>query len=512
MVPALDSVRSAYRRQLIHQTDALLVARKALLDGQSQVRASIQRIAHNLNGSGGSFGFPEVSTAARAVCDASDDSLYVAIDDLLAELRRAAVEPDARHRVVLVVEDEPTTQALLHMIVSPWADKVVGVQTAHAARVFLKKQRPSLILLDLMLPDLDGRAFLMELRSDATLRKTPIVVLSSTVNTQIRSECLALGAVEVHEKPVDPVSLSTCVAAMCGYESRSTLQVRGDPITGLLDRDMFREAARQVRKAYDLARRPWAILFFELAEFEAIAQECGQKAAEEALCQTATILRNLFAKPEETASRWDEGLFVVLCPNDLDTRVELNATLAIAEVGRMQIAGWNRPTRLHAGGVRCGAIEPHEALVVARRMIALAREAQSEMVVMSSLLPPVAARKVLIADDDPSMRDLLGDLLSSPDHDLVIRDDGVEALAALRQMTFDAVILDIDMPGHTGLEIVRHMRSGNKHKHTPVMFLTSYGQERQIVEGFEAGANDYVTKPFQSRVLQMRLRSLFTRR
>lgn len=506
MIPNMETVKAVYRRQLIQNIDALLVARRSLLDGDQRVRKSIGRIAHNLMGSGETLGFPEVSRAAALVGRAAEGELYVALDNLLGELRRAVVDPDARHRVVLCVEDEPAIQSVVRMIAAPWTEKVVGVATAAAAREFLEKERPSMILLDLMLPDVDGRAFLMELTQDPTLRRTPIVILSASANAQVRTECLALGAVEVHEKPIDPVSLSTCIATLCGHESRTTLQMSGDLVTGLLDRDMFAESARQVRMAFDVDRRPWANIVIELEDLDGITASGGQAAGTEALRSVATVLRNVFHRPEQIVTRWSQGLFVVLSPNDIDDSAE-ELTNAALEAIRM-LDGPDGKLSAHAGGVRCGAVDPSEALVVARRMKTLGRDARSMTAVMSSLLRPMSPRRVLVADDDPSIRKILAALLSSDDYDIILRDSGPEAQDALNQMKFDLVILDIDMPGRSGLEVLRDLRKSKRHAKTPVMMLSSYGKERHIVDGFEAGANDYVTKPFQPRVLQMRIRNL----
>lgn len=115
---------------------------------------------------------------------------------------------------------------------------------------------------------------------------------------------------------------------------------------------------------------------------------------------------------------------------------------------------------------------------------------------------------ILIADDEPLMRDLLEFRLSQRDYRPVTASDGREALARLEDSAPDAVVLDAMMPVHDGFEVLRRMRASQHHAHTPVIMLTARRAEQDIVGALEIGANDYLVKPFMPEELLARLARL----
>lgn len=116
---------------------------------------------------------------------------------------------------------------------------------------------------------------------------------------------------------------------------------------------------------------------------------------------------------------------------------------------------------------------------------------------------------VLIVDDERSIRLSLRTILSGLGFMIVEAARGEEALALIRTAQFDAVLLDINMPGMGGVEVCRMMRK--KSARLPIIMLTVQGSEDRKVEALDAGADDYITKPFQLRELIARLRAAVRR-
>ena len=112
---------------------------------------------------------------------------------------------------------------------------------------------------------------------------------------------------------------------------------------------------------------------------------------------------------------------------------------------------------------------------------------------------------VLIVDDERSIRLSLRTILSSIGFTIIEAGRGEEALALVRTAQFDAVLLDINMPGMGGVEVCRIMRKNSPV--LPIVMLTVQGNEERKVDAFEAGADDYITKPFSFDVLLARLRA-----
>lgn len=116
---------------------------------------------------------------------------------------------------------------------------------------------------------------------------------------------------------------------------------------------------------------------------------------------------------------------------------------------------------------------------------------------------------VLIVDDERSIRLSLRTILSGLGFMIIEAARGEEALALVRTAQFDAVLLDINMPGMGGVEVCRMMRKNSAR--LPIIMLTVQGSEDRKVEALDAGADDYITKPFQLRELIARLHAAVRR-
>ena len=117
--------------------------------------------------------------------------------------------------------------------------------------------------------------------------------------------------------------------------------------------------------------------------------------------------------------------------------------------------------------------------------------------------------KVLVVDDEPGVRAALQRALALERHDVQLAEDGQQALDALAEGTVDAIVLDVMMPRVDGLEVCRRLRAAGDR--TPVLMLTARDAIDDRVDGLDAGADDYLVKPFALRELNARLRALLRR-
>ncbi|MGZ5356657.1 MAG: response regulator transcription factor, partial [Solirubrobacterales bacterium] len=122
--------------------------------------------------------------------------------------------------------------------------------------------------------------------------------------------------------------------------------------------------------------------------------------------------------------------------------------------------------------------------------------------------PPPTGR-VLVVDDEPSVRESVGYALEQEGFDAILADSGEDAESKLAEQSFDLLILDIMMPGKSGLDVCREVRSRSP---VPIILLTAKDAEVDKVVGLEVGADDYVTKPFSVRELLGRVRAQLRRR
>ncbi len=115
---------------------------------------------------------------------------------------------------------------------------------------------------------------------------------------------------------------------------------------------------------------------------------------------------------------------------------------------------------------------------------------------------------VLVVDDDRRLRDLLRRFLADNGFRVTVAGDAREARATVGSFAFDAIVLDVMMPGESGLHLAEDLR---KKIETPILMLTAMGESEDRIAGFEHGADDYLVKPFEPRELVLRLKALLRR-
>ena len=118
--------------------------------------------------------------------------------------------------------------------------------------------------------------------------------------------------------------------------------------------------------------------------------------------------------------------------------------------------------------------------------------------------------KLLVVDDDPRLRDLLRRYLGENGFQVFVADNGVTMNRLWLRERFDALILDLMMPGEDGLQILRRLRE--QKDMTPIIMLTARGEDVDRIVGLEMGADDYITKPFNPRELLARIHAVLRRR
>ena len=119
--------------------------------------------------------------------------------------------------------------------------------------------------------------------------------------------------------------------------------------------------------------------------------------------------------------------------------------------------------------------------------------------------------KILVADDDVDIRELVEFKLSTMGHEIIAVGDGAAAVEACRADKPDLAVLDVMMPGVSGLDAIREIRADAALADLPVILLTARAQESDVETGFDSGADDYITKPFSPRELASRVQALLSR-
>ena len=117
--------------------------------------------------------------------------------------------------------------------------------------------------------------------------------------------------------------------------------------------------------------------------------------------------------------------------------------------------------------------------------------------------------KILLAEDDTNFGAVLRDYLMMNDYEVKLCKDGSEALKVFLASSFDICILDVMMPVKDGFMLAREIKE--KNKNIPIIFLTAKTLKNDMLEGFKIGADDYITKPFDSEILLYKIKAVLNR-
>ena len=118
---------------------------------------------------------------------------------------------------------------------------------------------------------------------------------------------------------------------------------------------------------------------------------------------------------------------------------------------------------------------------------------------------------LLVVDDEAAIRELLATTLSLAGFEVMVAEDAQQALALIHQTPPDLVLLDWMLPGRSGLALARQLKQHSSTAQLPIILLTAKGDEEDKIQGLDAGADDYVTKPFSGRELISRVKAVLRR-
>ena len=120
-------------------------------------------------------------------------------------------------------------------------------------------------------------------------------------------------------------------------------------------------------------------------------------------------------------------------------------------------------------------------------------------------------KSILVIEDEPDIREIIEFNLTKFNYNVLLANNGEKGLKQARSHEPDLILLDLMLPGIQGLDVCRIIKSDENLKNTPIIILSALGQEQDIIKGLEAGADDYVNKPFSMDILKARIKTVLRR-
>jgi two-component system, cell cycle response regulator len=505
----MEDLKKWYRAGLATRIEALKAARRGL-DGSSGPIESVRRIAHTLRGSGTTYGFPDITETAAALEDSSAEDFPKALEKLLETIQEICAVSEMEDKAgILLIDDDPFITDLLRTVLESSNREILIAATAKEAEAVLEEKKVSLILLDLILPDTDGRNFLVRLKERPATANVPVIVLSAKLGAQPKTECFALGADAYYEKPFEVETLSAAVSAWLYRTEGNLRESRRDNLTGLPNRAAFREGyARNVSLA---GRRGESVsaAILDLDRFKYINDTFGHAAGDEVLRRTGAILTGALRKSDLMA-RWGGEEFVALFPNTSmeGAGMAVRKALEALSAQTFQASGGRTFHVTFSAGVT--EVVPgwtvEEAIAEADRFLYLAKAQGRNCVLTSKDKPSHLPRSILLAEPDETVSAIIKGRLGREGFGIKHVTDGETAVQEAETGGYSMCVLDAKLAGLDGMQLLTRLHSATSS--LPILLLTSLGKEKDIARGFQLGADDYLVKPFSQQELVARVRNI----
>lgn len=448
--------------------------------------AQLRSIAHALSGSGGTYGFLDISQAAKTVEHAALDEISSALGNLILVLKRHVLIEDAlsQHRILLVQKDPDLRHLIQHRL---HAEGWLCDQVSTASEVWLQIIQASyaVIITDLVLPDLDGRRLVHELRLRPETSQAQIILLAGSSS----SEAAETPEVDLFmSKPVDLEQLVSKIRQPLSLARASAELEQIEPLTGLPTMSsflLFLRKQRPERGAFALFQ--WSGLSAEQVQLwvKMLRAEILPQDFPVGLVGPSVLLFRKAVSSEQ---------LLIFIQSFQKSLISVASEFQAPSLIQVALAEFTRE-------------DPEIQLVKLQEQFNQKALEISPGVFMraDTSLPQKTVKRILLADDDPLIASILRFRIEQEGYAFAEVSDGDQVLPALKKSLPDLLILDLKMPGKDGFSVLKDLRQQYSAEQLPVMILTALGNESHVVQGLKGGANDFMTKPFSPEELISRM-------
>ena len=292
---------------------AMFAAKRSFATRPAESATTIRRLAKVMLSVDEILETPELASACQSILDSEEAELPMLVTALAGTIRNLCATLPAERAIVLIVDDEPVISHILSVRLKTPTREILVASNAAQALEIIQHRVISIVILDLGLPDLDGRDVLAEIRLSGMGASLPTLVLSAHEDPRVKTECFALGADEYFEKPVDIDLLTTAVSAKLQRVAEIGRRLRHDPLTGALNRLSFTEMF--VRNSAFMARTKGdlSIAILDLDRFKSVNDTYGHAMGDEVLQRVTSVLESAL-RTSDIFGRWGGEEFVVLFP------------------------------------------------------------------------------------------------------------------------------------------------------------------------------------------------------
>ena len=450
--------------------------------------------------------------------------------------------PSSEPATILVVDDDPFNRILVEALLDEQGFRVVLAEGGAEALDKVAQHSPDAILLDVMMPGLDGFEVCRRLKASRRTYFIPVVMLTALADRQSKIRGLDAGADEFLNKPIDRIEVLTRLRAMLRIRAlRNELDSADSVILSLVTAQESKRSNRRPGHALRVAhlassaaaRRGvadeqretilWGALLHDIGKIGApdllLEQAPGQMTPDatehyrqhpllgEKLLLPLTSLGKIRPIVRHHHERLDgsgypDGLHGEAFSRDIELVAAANALEVFRDTSEHSMAPQMLRLAAHRGAFRAATVE-----AILDAAAALPEDLEHPL----DLLPPPSSSPkglILLADDNPTHRLICREHLLAAGYDLVSFADGRQLLDALPHQSPDLIMVDVHMPVMGGEEVCRRMRTESRYAHLPIILVTAQLNTTAKESALACGADDFLTLPVDRQELLARVRSL----
>ena len=503
----MDMTKTAFHHGLSARIGALEACEGGILERKPEALETVRRLSRSFRGLRDAPDEPEAVKILKALEEIDDEELPARFRSALPRLRELAHGKSPAKTGILLVDDDPLMTEFLQGLLGDSNREIFIARTGAEAEKIVGEKDISLVLLDIMLPDADGRNLLERFRERFEAPSMPIVMLSGKKDPRIQTECFALGADAYFQKPVDPFTLATALASYLQRTADFTRLSSRDPLTGLPNREAFAQAFVRASSLSVRTRAPLAIALLDLDLFKSVNDLHGHGVGDAVLRRTGAVIGRCL-RASDFFARWGGDEFALLFSNtDLPSaRLTLEKALKILRADVFEAGGAEQNFQISFSAgvapVEAGA-SVEQAVAHADRLLFRAK-AQGRSRVLAEDDSLMRKRKILLIGGGFSTLEVQGKLELLGMSPLFAEDAGA-ASSILSRSAASLVVLDLDLPGANAFEFLRSLRGDPALSRIPVLALTNPSSRDEFVRALRAGADDCASKPVAPTELSARV-------
>ncbi|MFA5535961.1 MAG: response regulator [Bacillota bacterium] len=411
---------------------------------------------------------------------------------------------------ILLVDDDLTILKLLENALTIEGYDVYICDDSTTAFDLVAIIRPDVIMLDIMMPEIDGYQLLADIKGEPEYADVHVIFLSAVTGIDDKIKGMKAGADDYITKPFVIDEVLTRVETVLRRSSSYREKLLKDELTDAYSRYYFN---LRIIEELDRFRRNgivFSIAFVDIDHYKAVNDKYGHQVGDYVLKKLVSYLAGNIRRCD-SLYRYGGEEFVILLPDTPELkayavvdRLRVGFAQELIKVGEIGIR-----TTFSAGIAQVEGSDTTDEQLVCNADAAMyqAKKLGRNRVVVydEGMLAKGYLKTLLLVDDEPAILDLLKDRLSRAGYNIVTAENGRKAIKLAEEFCPDVVILDLILPDIDGFEVCKQIKRNITNCTAKIIILSKRQEEDSIAEGLQLGADDYLTKPFSLVELEARI-------